>query len=69
MKAPPEYIIIKKQEHTEQRILKVPRLKDQVTSQDRPIRITPDISMETLKARRAKMDDLQTLRGHRSQPR
>jgi len=36
-----------------QRILKAVREKDQVTYKVRPIRITPDFSPETMKARRS----------------
>ena len=35
----------------------------------RPIRITPDFSMETMKARRSWEDVLQTLRDHECKPR
>lgn len=52
-----------------ERILKVAREKDQGTCKGRPIRIAPDFSMETLKARRAETDVLQTQRDHRCQPR
>jgi hypothetical protein len=37
----------------EERILRAVRGKDQVTYKGRPIRITPDFSTETLKARRS----------------
>ena len=47
-----------------QQHIKSAREKDQVTHKGRPIRITPDFSMETLKARRAC-----TLKDHRCQPR
>jgi hypothetical protein len=43
--------------------------KDQVTYKGRPIRITPDFSPETIKARRSWADIIQTLREHKSQPR
>ena len=43
--------------------------KGQVTYKGRPIRITPDISPETMKARRAWTDVIQTLREHKFQPR
>ena len=36
-----------------ERILKAVREKDQVTYKGRPIRITPDFSPETMKARRS----------------
>ena len=43
------------------RILKVVREKRQVTYQGRPIRITPDFSTETLKARKSWTDVIQSL--------
>ena len=51
------------------RILKAVREKGQVTYKGRPIRITPDFSPETMKARRAWTDVIQTLREHKFQPR
>jgi hypothetical protein len=39
-------------------ILKAVRGKDQVTYKDRPIRITPDFSPETMKVRRSSADVL-----------
>ena len=51
------------------RILKAVREKGQVTYKDRPIRITPDFSPETMKARRSWTDVIQTLREHKFQPR
>ena len=50
-------------------ILKVAREKDQETYKGRPIRITPDFSTETMKARRAWPEVMQTLREHKSQTR
>jgi hypothetical protein len=47
---------------TKDRILKAVREKGQVTYNDRPIRITPDFSPETMKARRSCTDVIQTLR-------
>ena len=41
----------------------------QVTYKGKPIRITPDYSPETMKARRAWTDVIQTLREHKFQPR
>jgi hypothetical protein len=41
----------------------------QVTYKGRPIRITPDFSPETMKARSSWADDIQTLREHKCQPR
>jgi hypothetical protein len=51
------------------RILKGIREKGQVTFRGRPIRITPDFSPESMKARRAWTDVIQTLREHKCQPR
>jgi hypothetical protein len=43
-------------------MLKAVKEKDQVTHKGRPIRITPDFSTQTLKARRSWADIIQTLR-------
>ena len=43
--------------------------KGQVTYKGRPIRITPDFSTKTSKARRSWADVLQILREHKCQPR
>jgi hypothetical protein len=51
------------------RILKAVRENGQVTYKDRPIRITPDFSPETMKARRSWTNIIQTLREHKCQPR
>jgi hypothetical protein len=51
------------------RILKAVREKVQVTYQGKPIRITPDFSQETMKARRSWSDVIQTLREYKCQPR
>jgi hypothetical protein len=51
------------------RILKAVREKGQVTYKGRPISIRPDFSTETMKARRAWADVIQTLREHKCQPR
>jgi hypothetical protein len=42
--------------------------KSQVAYKDRPIRITPDFSLETKKARRSRAYVIQTLREHKCQP-
>jgi hypothetical protein len=47
----------------------VVRGKGQVTYKGRSIRITPDFSTETLKARRSWTDVIQTLREQKCQPR
>jgi hypothetical protein len=49
------------------RILKAARGKDRVTHKGRPIRITPDFLMVTLKARRVWRDVLQTPKDYRCQ--
>jgi hypothetical protein len=53
------------------RILKAVREKEkvQVTYKGKPIRIIPDFSPETMKARRAWTDVIQMLRKHKFQPR
>ena len=51
------------------RILKAVREKGQVTYKGRPIRIVPDFSPETIKAKRSWTDVMQTLREHKCQPR
>jgi hypothetical protein len=43
--------------------------KGQVIYKGRPIRITPDFLPETMKARISRTDVIQTLRGHKCQPR
>jgi hypothetical protein len=48
------------------RILKAVREKGQVTYKGRPIRITQDFSLETMKAIRSWTDVIQTLREHKS---
>jgi hypothetical protein len=64
------HIIIKTPNaQNKERILKAVREKGQVTYKGRPIRITPDFSPETMKARRSWTDVIQTLREHKCQPR
>jgi hypothetical protein len=63
------YIIIRTTNTLNQdRILKAVREKGQVTYKGRPIRIIPDLSPETMKARRSWTDVMQTLREHKCQP-
>jgi hypothetical protein len=50
------------------RILKAVREKGQVTYKEEPIRITPDFSPDTMKARRSWIDDIQKLREHKCHP-
>ena len=51
------------------RILRAAKEKGQVTYKSRPIRITPDLSIETTKARMSWLGIMQTLRDHGCQPR
>jgi hypothetical protein len=51
-----------------ERMLKAVREKGQVTYKGRPIRITPDFSLETMEARRSWADVIQTLREHKASP-
>jgi hypothetical protein len=51
------------------RILKAVREKGQVTYKGRTIRITPDFSAETMKARRSWTDVIHTLTEHKCKPR
>ena len=50
------------------RILKAVREKGQVTYKGRPIRVIPDYSPETMKARKSWADVIQTLREHKASP-
>ena len=54
--------------HKAKKKYKTVRVKGQVTYKGRPIRIKPDFSTETMKARRAWTDIMQTLREHKGQP-
>ena len=51
------------------RILKAIREKGQVTYKGRPIKIIPEFSPETMKARRCWADVVHNLREHKCQPR
>jgi hypothetical protein len=65
----PSCHIIVKTPHAQnkERILKALREKGQVTYKGRPIRITPDFSPETMKARRFWTGVIQILREHKCQ--
>jgi hypothetical protein len=64
------HIIIKTPNaQNKERILKAVREKCQLTYKGRPIRITPDFSPKSMKARRAWADLIETLREHKCQPR
>ena len=66
----PRYILIKltKIKHKEQ-ILKAAREKQQITHKGIPIRITADLSIETLNARREWQDILKVMKENNLQPR
>ena len=66
----PRYILIKftKFKHKEQ-ILKAAREKQQITHKGIPIRITADLAIETLQARREWQDILQVMKENNLQPR
>jgi hypothetical protein len=67
---PSHHIIIKTlNAQSKERILKAAREKGQVRYIGRPFRITPDFLTETMKARRAWSEVMQTLREHKCQPR
>ena len=66
----PRHIIIKTQSiQNKERILRAAKEKGQVTYKGKPIRLTPDFSLETMKARRSWIDVLQKLRDHECKPR
>ena len=66
----PRHILIKltKTKHKE-RILKAAREKQQITHKGNPIRVTADLSAETLQARREWQDIFKVLKGKNLQPR
>ena len=66
----PRHILIKltKTKHKE-RILKAPREKHQVTYKGNPIRLTADLSAETLPAKKEWQDIFKVLKGKNLQPR
>ena len=66
----PRHILVKltKIKHKEQ-ILKAAREKQQITHKGIPIRITTDLSIETLQARREWQDKLKVLKENNLQPR
>ena len=69
-KTSPRHIVIKTQSiQTKERILKAAKEKGQVTYKGKPIRLTPDFSMETMKARRSWIEVLQKLRDNGCKPR
>jgi hypothetical protein len=65
----PHIIIKTPNAQNKERILKAISKKCQLTYKGRPIRVTPDFSPETRKARRTWEDVIQTLGEHKCQPR
>jgi hypothetical protein len=62
-RASPQHIITKTAStENRERILKTLREKNQITYKDKPIKITPDFSTKTLKARRAWSEEFQALK-------
>ena len=69
-KKSPHHIIIKTQNiQNKEQILRAAKEKGQVTYKGKPIRITPDFSLETMKARRSWIDVLQKLKDQGCKPR
>ena len=64
----PILITLTKTKHKE-RILKAAREKQQVTYKGNPIRLTADLSTETLQTRRERQDIFKALKGENLQPR
>jgi hypothetical protein len=66
----PHHIIVKASNtQNKERILKAVKEKCQLTYKGRPIRVTPEFTPETVKARRSRTDVIQTLREHKCQSR
>ena len=67
----PRHILIKltKIKHTHKKILKVAREKQKITYKRISIRLTADLSTETLQARREWQDILKVMKGENLQPR
>ena len=68
MKHKEQLLKFKKMKHKEQ-LLKAAREKQQITHQRIPIRITADLSIETLQARREWQDILKVMKEENLQPR
>ena len=65
----PRHILIKlRKTKDKERILKAAREKQQVTYKGNPIRLTADLSAETLQARREWQDIFKVLKGKNQQP-
>ena len=65
----PRHILIKLTKIKHEQILKAAREKQQITHKGIPIRITADLSIETLQARREWQDILKMMKENNLQPR
>ena len=65
----PRHILIKLTKIKHEQILKAARKKQQITHKGIPIRITADLSIETLQARREWQDILEVMKEKNLQPR
>ena len=65
----PRHILIKTKIKHKEQILKAAREKQQKTHKGIPIRITADLSIETLQARRERQDILKVMKENNLQPR
>ena len=66
----PRHILIKLSKiKYKEKILKAAREKEQITYKEMPIRLTADLSAETLQARREGQDILKVMKGKNLQPR
>ena len=69
MKHPKTHINQINKDQTQRKILKAAREKQQITHKGIPIRITVDLSIETLQARREWQDILKVMKENNLQPR
>ena len=66
----PRHILIKRSKiKNKEKILKAPREKQQITYKGIPIRLTADLSAETLQTRREWQDIFKVMKGKKQQPR
>ena len=69
MKHPKTHINQINKDQTQRTNIKAPREKQQITHKGIPIRITADLSIETLQARREWQDILKVMKENKLQPR
>ena len=69
MKYPKTHINQINEDQTQEQILKAAREKQQITHKGIPIRITADLSIETIQARRELQDTLKVMKEKNLQPR